>query len=385
MDSEVIVVGGSITGATVALHLARAGRDVMLLERTVQQRRKACGEGLFPAGVRELDLLGALPELAPRGRELHAISISAGEHTATAPLSGWGVPAMGIQRTELDAALLRAAERGGVRLRRGVTSRGLVSEGGAITGVITDHGDVHARVVVAADGAQSRLRRDAGLASGRPGGRYGVSAHLRLDGGLEPAVRVRAEAGYEIYLTPVGRDVANVALLVGRERARRFGGRVREEYTALLSRHPALAGRCELLDEPVAAGPFPVRCSRPWRDGLVLAGDAAGFYDGISGEGMTLALRSARACAQAVDAHLRDGHAAALEAYERRLRALARNPELLARLSLTLARRPALAAAAIRNLERRPATFAKLVEINSGQRPLSALRPSDVLAMLAGV
>lgn len=385
MDSEVIVVGGSIAGATVALHLARAGRAVMLLERTAEHRRKACGEGLFPAGVRELELLGVLPEVASRGRELQAISISAGNHTATAPLSGWDLPAMGVQRTDLDATLLRAAERAGVSVRRGVTVRGLAYERGTVTGVTTDDGDVLARVVVAADGAQSRLRRDAGLASGRPGGRYGVSAHVRLDEDIPAAVRVRAEAGYEIYLTPVGRDVANVALLLGRTDARRFGGRVREEYAALLARHPELRGRQELLDEPVAAGPFPVRCARPWREGLVLAGDAAGFYDGVSGEGMTLALRSARACAQAVDAHLRDGRSAPLAAYERRLRALARSSELLARLSLALARRPALATAAIRNLERRPATFAKLVEINSGQRPLSALRPSDVLAMLAGV
>src|SRR5690606_36275822 len=140
----------------------------------------------------------------------------------------------------------------------------------------------------------------------------------------------------------------------------------------------------ELLDEPMIMGPFPSSASALAKHNLVLAGDAAGFFDPITGEGMSLALQSAHDAASSIDAFLREGKHDVIQDYERRQRARARNSMLLARLCLFLARRPALGRRAIANMNRRPATFEKLVAINSGDAELRHLRPRDALALLLG-
>jgi flavin-dependent dehydrogenase len=122
-----------------------------------------------------------------------------------------------------------------------------------------------------------------------------------------------------------------------------------------------------------------------WRDNLVLAGDAAGFFDGITGDGMTQSLVSARDCAAAVQVLLSTGSTQGLREYAQRRRRLSRNATLLARLNLALAARPALGRRSIRNLARHPDTFARLAAVSSGDLGLDDLRPRDVLALALGV
>jgi flavin-dependent dehydrogenase len=117
----------------------------------------------------------------------------------------------------------------------------------------------------------------------------------------------------------------------------------------------------------------------------VLAGDAAGFFDGVSGEGMSLALRTAPWCAAAIAAYLHTGDERAFATYDRRRRSAAHNSELLARVTLALAHDRRIAAFAIRNMRRRPATFDRLVAISGGELPLHSLRPRDVPALLFGI
>jgi flavin-dependent dehydrogenase len=138
------------------------------------------------------------------------------------------------------------------------------------------------------------------------------------------------------------------------------------------------------LDAPLASGPFPQRPRRLWNRNLVLAGDAAGFFDGITGEGMSLALASARHCAAAVDSFIETGQTKPFLVYERERRALARNSELLGRLTLVLAGRSWTARRAIRGLARRPGAFGRLVAVSSGEAALRSLRPWDLLAPLRG-
>jgi menaquinone-9 beta-reductase len=165
---------------------------------------------------------------------------------------------------------------------------------------------------------------------------------------------------------------------------RRFAGRLNKEYRELLAGYPQLAGAC-LVDEPKVAGPFPRTSQRAWRANLVLAGDAAGFFDAISGEGMSVALVGARSCAGAISAHLQTGAYERLRDYDRQRRTLVRNSDLLARFSLLLGSRDWTARVAVRNLARRPEAFAKLVTINTGEAPLTSLRPRDLSALLAGI
>lgn len=377
---DVAVVGAGPAGAAVAIDLARRGRRVVLVDRARFPRRKACGEGLFPGGVRALQGLGLGAACLGNAVPLESLRFTAGAASVEAPLPSGG---LGIRREWLDAALVDQARAADVEVRTGVTVRGLLHERRRLAGVATEAGPVFARAVVAADGLHSRLRRQAGLDGRRPGERYGVSGHVRLLGRPAPRVEVYFEDGFELYLTPVGEDQANVAMLLRRPLMASFAGDLRGGFAARLEAHPRFAG-AELLDQPLVAGPFPRTCRRAWRGNLVLAGDAAGFFDGISGEGMSAALLGAGACARALDQWLDDEDARHLRRYDAERRVLVLNAELLARLSLVLARKPGLAARGVGNLSRRPETFARLVAISAGEAPLRSFGVRDALALVAG-
>jgi flavin-dependent dehydrogenase len=381
---DVVIVGGSIAGAATAIALAELGRDVLIIERAPQYRRKACGEGLFPAGVRALERLGLADELRTPSGAIEGVRFHAGGHTAGAPLGGGR--GLGIQRAALDQALLARAERAGAQLRRGEAVTRIAVAAGRATGVVLASGEViAARAVVGADGLHSRVRRLAGLDAPGHGSRYGVSAHVRTPGAVAPFVDVYFEGGYELYVTPVGEGLGNVALLTRRAGMERFAGNLAATFEALLAAHTACRDGFELADEPLAAGPFSRRARRAWRANVVLVGDAAGFFDGISGEGMSVALQTAPLAAAAIDAYLADGAFEELRCYQRARAGIVRNSNLLARLSLAIGARPGTAALAVRNLERRPDTFARLTAINSGDAGLRALRPRDALALLCGL
>ena len=382
---DVLVVGASVAGAATAIHLARHGRSVLLIDRASFPRRKACGEGLFSPGVAELDRLGILTDLLPQACVLTSLRFVVGGRSVEAPLGRSGRPVIGVERRLLDDTLLRLATDSGVDVRLGVRATGLIAKGEKFSGIETDHGKLTARVIVAADGMRSRLRRAAGAEVTTRRHRYGVSAHFVMAAPPSPRVEVHFRPGHEVYFTPVGGRLVNVAVLLRREQAARLAGQLRERYCHLVAESGALLSGAQLVDEPLAAGPFPAEAHRAWRGNLVLAGDAAGFYDGVTGEGMSLALVTARLCANAVEQFLMGGGHRPFAAYDRERRDLARHSQLLGMLTLTLAAHPHLGAWVVANLAKRPATFATLLAINQGERGFASLRPRDCLAVLLGV
>jgi flavin-dependent dehydrogenase len=261
----------------------------------------------------------------------------------------------------------------------------LIQGNGCFAGVETDAGELNADIIVAADGARSRLRRQAGIEVDGRRKRYGISAHFEVPELPAARVDVCFQDGYEVYVTPVGGRLVNYAVLTGSERVRSLAGKLTEAYGELVRRSGALPEGAVLVDEPLVAGPFPAEARQTWKSNLVLAGDAAGFYDGVSGDGMSLALVTARLCAEGVDRFVRENHAGGLEAYARRRRALTRNPRVLARTLLALSGHPGIGAWAMRNLSHHPATFAKLMRINQGECGFSSLRPRDMLAAFVGL
>jgi len=382
---DVVIVGASIAGSATAIHLARQGYSVQLVDRASFPRRKACGEGLFSPGVAELAGLGVLSDLLPKACILSSIQFETRGQTVEAPLGGPNRPAIGIERHLLDDALLTAASVAGVDVCLGVRATGLVRDGRSFGAVLTADGDRQARVIVAADGLHSRLRTDAGIGINARPRRFGVSAHFRVHDHSRTPVEVHFRPGYEVYLTPVGGGLVNIALLLDRKTARMLGGRLHQGFQALVMESRALPSGSELIDAPLIAGPFPIQAERLWRDNLVLAGDAAGFYDGVSGDGMSIALVSARLLAAAIGGFLTDGSQHHFATYARARDKLAGNSTLLAKLTLALAAHPSIGARAVRNLARRPETFARLVAINQGESDMRSLRPRDLLALLLGV
>lgn len=378
---DVLVAGASLAGATTAIHLARQGLSVRLIDKGQFPRRKCCGEGLFSRGVAELRDIGVLPEIEAQAGTLSAVRFSIQGCSAEARL---GQGAIGVQRSLLDDAVLRACAAAGVEVELGVEARRLVETADGFAVEIGSE-TVGARVLIAADGIRSGLRTQAGLDRPARRRRYGVSAHLLLAEEPPPRVEVYFEQGYALYVTPVGGRLVNAAVLLERRGMEAMAGRLAEGFLDLVGRS-ALGRAFELVDEPLAAGPFPASAKALWRSpNLVLVGDAAGFHDGISGDGMSLALISARYCAGAVVSFLNTGSPRPFREYEQRRRRLARNSRLIASLILALASRPSLGRRAVLNLARKPDTFAKLAAINGGKLGLGSLRPRDIMALALGV
>lgn len=379
---DVLVVGGGVAGSATAIHLARHGCSVVLVDRASFPRRKACGEGLFPRGVRELRDLGVLNGVAPF-LELERIRFHAAGQVAEAKLGRPAARAAGVQRDLLDAALLAEAQSAGVEVRTGCRAIALIPDSDSSFSLLTDGGELEARAIVAADGLNSGLRRQAGLDAKVHGRRYGISAHVALPEQREAAIDVFFHSGFEVYVTPVGDRLSNVAVLMSKPLTRVLAGSPAEAFARLVRREASLGG-WRPVDEPLVAGPFAVRAKSLWSRNLVLAGDAAGFFDGITGEGMTLALVSARHCAAAVKEYLTSGSEARFAEYESKRRALARKSQILGRLTLLLAARPWTTRRAVRGLARDPDAFSRLLAVSSGEQRLLSLKPMDLVRPFLG-
>ena len=351
--ADLVVVGGGPAGLAAAIAACRKGLRCVVLEQGESGRDKACGEGLLPDGAAALRELGV--PLEGLGRPFRGIRFHDPWHGVEADFPG--ERGLAVRRTALHAALAEAARRAGVEVRWRSRVDGL--EPG---GVRTAGGTVAGGVVVGADGLHSRVRRWAGLdaAPGRHR-RFGLRRHYEVAPWSE-RVEVGWVAGCEAYVTPVAERLVGVAMLWSK--APRG-----HAFEALLARFPDLAAR--LAGAPVASsdrgsGPFDQRSRAVARGRVALIGDAAGYVDPITGEGLGIALREALALAESLAG-------GGLDAYARASRQLRRLPEALTRLLLIAERRPAWRRRFFAALEREPRLFARLLAVHSRALPARRL------------
>ncbi len=382
IDTDVLVVGGGVAGATTARLLAEFGHHVILLDRARFPRDKPCGEGVMPTGVRLLDRLGVLAQLPPDQRHIlrgvefvvHGRDRVHGDF----PDVGAGFNrGLGVKRLVLDHQVLEHARaHRAVEVRESEPAIDARWPSGGLAEVSTPQARYRARLVVGADGVRSLIRRKLGLAL--PHGRrqrYGIRAHFTFRDGRQfpDYVIVYADPGAECYTTPVSATELEVALLVERSRMKSFAGRLESAYDAYLQSLPHLGAVVQggqRTSEVLACGPFDVGARTRVAARAILVGDAGGYLDPITGEGISLALQSAYWAAEVVDDALRrdDLSAARLRPYHKRLEQTFGHAKLLTRAVLSLVRHERLAAWVVRRLACRPELYSSLLAVNCGVR-----------------
>ena len=367
---DVAISGAGLAGAALAIHLGRRGYSVAVFERDCFPREKPCGEGMMPAGVAALKELGL--ETQTRGAEFRGIRYSfCGRVTEGCfPGSGAGALGRGIRRRELDAALANlASQTRGVVLYAGVRVNGPLRERGRVTGLLAEDQPVRARLVVAADGAQSRLRPALGLDCPARRKRIGMRMHFRhaVDAPARTHVEIILGRGHELYVTPLARSEFLVAALAESEA---LEGSVEEAFRRWWRAQPVLAERvcaAEPASGLLVTSPLAGRAQRRVLPGLVLLGDAAGFTDPITGGGMTQALQTARLLADHLSA-VPDWNVAVLEAFDRERESALADYRRVTSAVLWLARHPRLIAPALDLMRSVPPLFSHLLGVTGGVR-----------------
>jgi len=359
---DVVIAGGGPAGLATAIAARLEGFEVTVLEGARPPLDKACGEGLMPDGAAVLETLGV--DLGGvESRSFFGIRYLDDEVTAEGAFPG--APGLGIRRTELHRALRHRAEAVGAELRWGTRVSGV-----SANGFETDRGVVCGRWLVGADGRASRVRRWSGL-DGRPvhRRRFGVRRHFEIEPWSD-LVEVYWADGREAYVTPVGEGLIGVALLWSGAAA---------TFDDLLESFPRLRRRLEnaaVASKDRGAGPLQQRCRKVIRGNLALVGDASGYLDAITGEGLALSFRQAAALVEAMAAgdlrHYADAH-----------RRIVRYPNAITRLLLLVERHPMLRRRVMRSLATDPSLMSRFLALkmrsqgprffgNGGLLPLAA-------------
>ncbi len=278
---DLVIAGGGPVGLMTAIRARLSGLDVTVVESRTGPIDKACGEGLMPDALMRLQAVG----VDPPGRDFYGIRYIAKGNVAQARFRSG--PGRGVRRLALQTALHQRAKGLGVAMVTGRVDEISQGEGWVETG------GLRARYLVGADGLHSSVRRILGLgeiASGQQ--RFGIRQHF----GIAPwsdLVEVYWLDDSEIYVTPVSVDTVGVAVL----------GRSVLNLDVAIARVPELAARLDSVprvSELRGAGPLLQRVSARSADRALLVGDASGYIDALTGEGLRLGFAEAEAAVHAV-------------------------------------------------------------------------------------
>jgi geranylgeranyl reductase family protein len=387
LNCDVLVVGAGPAGSAAAAALAGRGREVLLVESRSHPRPKACAEYASPRIAEELRRLG----LADHAWQQDALALTGmrvirGEDAvdiryrdADGPRTAWG-----LDRTAFDATLAAHAVARGARLLEHTAFEdvywrgGVGGIGGRVKGALLRTPDgrrsVRCRWLIGADGARSRVAQrlsvERWVTAPR---RLGLVAHYQAIPELAESGEMHVGPGWYVGLAPLAGGRLNVGMALPMNGGE-VGGADRR-FQAAIDGIPAVAARLQerkRLTPIRGASPIGHRVARAAGRGWILIGDAAGFIDPFTGEGIYRALRSARAAAEALAT---DDERAPARYLTARRHAFAAKDALTWLIQGMLAAPPVMSHA-LRNLATRPALADRLGSALGDCRPASdALSP----------
>jgi len=284
-SGRVAIVGGGPIGFATAIEARLAGLDPIVFEPRIGPIDKACGEGLMPGAVGDLARLG----VTPTGHPIRGIRYQDARRVVDHRYPP-GVEGRGVRRLVLHAALRARVDQLGIEVVHEKVDEFVVESAGCV---------VNGRAVdwvVGADGLHSSVRSAAGLERGRPRSaaqrakpdsrRFGLRQHFAVAPWID-LVEVTYLDDVELYVTPVDEHTVGIAVL----------GRRHLDLEASIARVPALAERlagAAPASEMRGAGALAQRARSRTSGRVALVGDASGYVDALTGEGLRVGLAQAR-------------------------------------------------------------------------------------------
>ena len=376
--TEVIIVGAGPAGSALATLLAQRSIDTLLLDKATFPRKKMCGDYLSPGTIRLLDQLNLLHQVQAAGAQrLWGMTVTSpdgttfrAEYPATAKSNGERPYALSIPRSVFDTLLLDRARHWGVKCLEGFRVTDLIWAGGRVCGVrgIGPQGPegYRARIVVGADGRGSVLARRLDLYRPHPTlRRMALVAYYEGASEFRDHGMISVGNGSYCILNPVSERLINASIVMDQTSVLPWKGRLDVLFDRKLADFPRAMTTLRGTHRPGPVrclGPLAFRARRTSAGGAILIGDAAGFYDPFTGEGVYHALFNAKLAAQEIASALAEGGLTATRLYrlDRLQRKARASKERVAAALQAIIRRP-IAANALARLLRRHQPLADLL------------------------
>lgn len=300
---DVVVAGGGPAGAFAALLLARAGLKVRIFDRARFPRPKLCGDTLNPGALAVLRRHADTASLLGRSDPIHGMRLTGPGGVRVEGVYGDGIAGRSITRAVLDQWLLERAVDAGVQVDEQAAVRDVMTSDGRVAGVVVGarRRTHRARLVIAADGRRSAIAISRGLSHQPPRPRrWAIGSYFTDVSDMTSLGEMHVRRGHYIGVAPVPGGLTNVCLVMPIVGADRRLANPLDVLLEAVNADPELAPRfanARPVETPVVLGPMAVDARVAGEPGLLLAGDAAGFIDPMTGDGLRFALAGAELAA----------------------------------------------------------------------------------------